>query len=73
VRVLSECDVARAVADQPREARADCGSLDSRPFPFLVDERRGIEPRALLRFEAGIGPRLMRVAGQQQTFGDAKS
>jgi hypothetical protein len=71
--VLSEREVGGVVANEPGEAGADCGSLDRCAFPFLVDELGGIEPRALLRLEADIGPRLVRVAGQQQTFGDAKS
>ncbi|HEU4692859.1 MAG TPA: hypothetical protein VFS23_31070 [Vicinamibacterales bacterium] len=71
--VVTEGDVARAVADQPGEPSADRGRLKCSAVPFLVDELRGVEPRTLLRLEADVGPRLVRVAGQQQTFGDAKS
>jgi hypothetical protein len=73
VSVLSESDIVWGFAHQPGEAGADGGSLKGRPCPFLVDELGGVEPRVLLRFEADIGPRLVRVAGQQQTLGDAKS
>ena len=41
--------------------------------PTFVHELRGVEPRALLRLERHVGPRLMRVAGEQQPFGDAEA
>ena len=59
VRVLSECDVAGAVADQPGETGTDRRGLHCCSFPFLVNELGRIEPRPLLRFEADIGPRLV--------------
>ena len=71
--VLSECDIGAAVANQPGEAGADCVRLERGPLPFVVDELRSLEPCALLRLEADVGPRLVRVTGQQQAFGDAKS
>jgi hypothetical protein len=73
VGVLPESDVVWTVAEEPREACTDGGGLNRCPVPFLVDELCGIEPGALLRFEADIGPRLVRVAGQQQTLADSKS
>ena len=41
--------------------------------PLVVDELCGVEPGALLRGKPGVRPRLMRVAGQQDTFGDPKA
>jgi hypothetical protein len=37
--------------------------VNGRALPFLVHELCRLEPRALLRFESDVGPRLMRVAG----------
>jgi hypothetical protein len=57
--VLSESDVVGPVTDEPRESASDGICLRCRALPFVVDEFRGIEPRALLRLEADIGPGLM--------------
>ena len=73
VRVLAESDVLRAVAEEPGEAGAHGRGLLGRPCPLLIDELGGVEPGALLRLESDIRPRLMRVAGEQQTLADAKS
>jgi hypothetical protein len=73
VGVLSKRDVRGIVADEPGESGPHGGRLDGRAIPFLVDELRRVEPRALLRFESDVGPRLMRVAGQQQAFSNPKA
>ena len=73
VRVLAERDVLWPVAEEPREAGAHGCGLDRRSLPFVVDELCGIEPGALLRVEADVRPRLVRVAGQQQPLADSKS
>jgi hypothetical protein len=73
VRVLTERDVLRAIAEEAREARADRRSLPGRTRPLVVDELGGIEPGALLRVEPDVRPRLVRVAGQEETFGNTKS
>ena len=61
------------VADEPGESGTHGRGLDRRSLPFVVDELGSVEPGALLRFEADIGPRLVRVAGEQQTFTDPES
>ena len=73
VGVLSERDVVGAVADEPREAGANGRGLHRRSLPLVVNELGRVEPGALLRLEADIGPRLVRVAGKQQTFADPES
>ena len=59
VRVLPERDVIERVTNQPREARAHLCRLLCGTFPFVVDQLRRIQPRALLRVEADVGPRLV--------------
>ena len=73
VRVLPERDVIERVTKQPREARAHLCRLLCGAFPLVVDKLRRIQPRALLRLEAHVGPRLVRVAGQQDSLGDAEA
>jgi hypothetical protein len=73
VRVLSEGDVPAIVADKPGESSPHRRRLNGRAIPFLVHELCRVEPRALLRFESGVGPRLMRVTRQQQAFSNSKA
>ena len=73
VRVLSECDVVGMIAEQPRKRGLHLRCLLARPRPLVVHELRRIEPRALLRLEADVGPRLVRVARQQQALRDAEA
>jgi hypothetical protein len=63
VGVLSQGDVPGLVADEPCEASPHRRRVNGRALPFLVHELCRLEPRALLRFESDVGPRLMRVAG----------
>jgi YVTN family beta-propeller protein len=73
VGVLAERDVLCLVANETGETGADGRSLLCRSRPLFIDELRGVEPRTLLRFEPDIGPRLMRVAGEQQPLADSES
>jgi len=73
VRVLAECDVLCAVADESSEASAHRCGLDRRSLPLVVDELCGIEPGALLRVEPDVRPRLVRVACEQKPLTDSKS
>ena len=74
VRVLAERDVRLRCrrASRAKPARTSCG-LDGRALPLVVDELRGVEPGALLRLEADVRPRLVRVAGEQQPLADAEA
>jgi len=38
------------------------------PPPLVIDKLRRIAPRLSLPVESAIGPRLMRVAGEQKPF-----
>src|SRR5205814_3668085 len=66
-------DVVRRISEQPREASAHEGGLLRRALPFVVDELRRIEPRALLRLEALVWPCLMRVPRQQHALRHAEA
>ena len=73
VRVLTERDIAVGIVQQATETLLHAGGLLRRAHPFVVDQLRRVEPRPLLRIERHVRPRLMRVAGQQQPFGDTKA
>src|SRR5688572_27454264 len=61
------------IVEQPREATTYLVGFLEREIPDVVDMLGGIEPGLLLRLERHIGPRLMRVAGQQNPLGYAKA
>ena len=73
VCVRSERDVAVGVSEQPPETRLYARGLLGRPFPFVVHQLGRIEPGLLLRLERDVGPRLVRVAGQEKTLGHTES
>jgi YVTN family beta-propeller protein len=73
VRVLAKRDVLCAVAQETREACAHGRRLFGRSRPFVIDELGRVEPGTLLRLEPDIRPRLVRVACQEEAFGDAES
>ena len=72
VRIRAQRDVAGRIVQQPAPARADLVGNRRGPFPLLVDERRRIQPCLLLRIKGYVGPGLMRMAGEEQSIGDAK-
>ena len=53
-------------------ASAYVGGARSCALPFAVDMLCGVQPRLLLCQKAAVGPGLMRVAGQQPSFGHAE-
>ena len=71
--VLSKRDFAARVVEQPAPPRPNVLGQRRRPFPLVIDERRGVEPGALLRIEGDIGPGLMRMSGEKQAMTDAES
>jgi hypothetical protein len=73
VRVLAKRDVLCAVAQETRKACAHGRRLFGRSRPFVIDELGRVEPGTLLRLEPDIRPRLVRVACQEEAFGDAES
>ncbi len=73
VRVLPERDVAVGAVQQPPKPRLHARRLLGRTFPLRIYELRRIQPRLLLGLEPDIGPRLMRVAGEQEALGDAEA
>src|SRR5262245_42930445 len=73
MRVLSERDVLRPVAEQTREPGTHACSLFKRAIPLVINELRRIEPRALLRLEGDVGPGLMGMSGKENPFGDSET
>lgn len=73
VRVLAQRNCRRRIAKQPGESLSHALGLSGGLFPLVVDEFSGVKPCALLRVEAGIRPRLVRVAGEQQTLRHAET
>ena len=59
MRVLTERDLPARIAEEPSPSRLDARRLFGSMAPLLVDELRRIEPRALLRLEPDIRPRLV--------------
>jgi hypothetical protein len=72
VRVLGQGDPLGLVAQQAREAEPHAVGLGERPVPFFVRQLRRIQPGLLLPLEAAVGPCLVRVARETETFGDAE-
>ena len=73
VRVLDKRDVLCAVAQETRETCAHGRGPLGRSRPFVIDELGSVEPGTLLRLEPDVRPRLVRVACQEEAFGDAES
>src|SRR5206468_11752193 len=72
VRVRPQGDGAVRVVEQGREAVPHLIGHSERALPLVVHELGGVEPGALLRVEAAIGPGLVRVAGEEQAVGNAE-
>ncbi len=60
---------ATRVSQQPDKPIADPLRLNEGVLPLVVHVARRIEPRRRLRVEGRIGPRLVRVAGEEQPLG----
>jgi hypothetical protein len=73
VGVLGKGDAIRLIAQEAGVPRADPIGLRERPIPLLVRQLRRMQPGLLLSFEPTVRPRLMRVAGEQEAFGDAEA
>src|SRR5207248_10444937 len=73
VCVLSERDVAVGIVEKSAKALLNARRLLRRALPFLVDELRRIEPRALLHVERHVGPRLMRMTAEQTPLRNAEA
>jgi hypothetical protein len=73
VGVLPKRNVFGPVAQQPGKPGPDARGLDLSLLPFPVDVFGRIKPGALLRLEADVRPRLVRVAGQQQPLANAEA
>ena len=68
VRVRPEGDAASRVSQEPGESLADPFGLGERVVPFVVHEAGRVLPGRLLAVEAAVGPRLVRVAGEQEAL-----
>ena len=73
VRVRPQRDVAVVIVQQPAKSAAHVVGDGLRFLPLGIDQLRRIEPRLLLRLEGDIRPRLMRMAGEEQTLADLES
>ena len=73
VRVLPEGDVLSLVTDEAGKSFAHPLRLLEIARPLVVDELRRIEPGALLRRQADVGPGLMRMASQENPLGHAEA
>ena len=72
VRVRSERDRRAGVVEQPPHPVAQPLRLRERPLPLEVRVLGRVLPRLELPLAPDVGPRLVRVAGQQQPLGDAE-
>jgi hypothetical protein len=72
MRILPQRDLAIGIVEQPSKSAAHRVGHLGRPAPLAIDERRGVEPRLLLRLESNVRPGLVRMTGQQKPLGDAE-
>ena len=72
VRVRSERDRRAGVVEQPPHALAQPLRLRERPLPLEIRVLGRVLPRLELPLAPDVGPRLVRVPGQQQPLGDAE-
>ncbi len=66
VRVGAQRDVALEIFEQRGEATCYAVGFGEGAIPLVVHQLGGGEPGTLLGREADVGPRLMRVPGQQE-------
>jgi hypothetical protein len=72
VGVLAERNVAAAAQQaSPVAPHLVCDLRRARPL--VIDEPRRVEPGLLLRLESDIGPRLVRMACQEQPLRDSEA
>src|SRR6266567_577267 len=66
-------DALGRIVQEPCEPAPHLIALCKCEIPHVIDMFGSIEPRLLLRFERHVRPRLVRVAGEQNAFGNAKA